>query len=117
MSCQNWDNTPRSAENGLVIADSTPSLFRSHLRDAIRLARVAKTEPPIVFVKSWNEWAEGNHLEPDLRFGHGYLEAIPKALKETNAGERVQCSVTKDTSTQAASVAISAAALTGRPGL
>lgn len=80
----NWDNTPRSGENGLVLADSTPSLFRAHLRDAIRLTRDAKTEPAVVFVKSWNEWAEGNHLEPDLRFGHGYLEAITDALKETN---------------------------------
>jgi lipopolysaccharide biosynthesis protein len=34
----------------------------------------------IVFIKSWNEWAEGNHIEPDIRFGHGYLEAIADAL-------------------------------------
>lgn len=33
-------------------------------------------EERIVFAKAWNEWAEGNHLEPDLKFGHGWLEAI-----------------------------------------
>jgi len=31
-------------------------------------------------VKSWNEWAEGNHLEPDHRHGHGYLEVLRDAV-------------------------------------
>jgi hypothetical protein len=39
-------------------------------------------ERRIVFIKSWNEWAEGNHLEPDLRFGRGYLEALRDELRE-----------------------------------
>ena len=38
-------------------------------------------EHRIVFIKSWNEWAEGNHLEPDLRFGRGYLEALHDELR------------------------------------
>ena len=32
-------------------------------------------------MKSWNEWAEGNHLEPDLRYGHGWLEALREELR------------------------------------
>lgn len=72
----NWDNTPRSGENGLVLHDSTPKLFRIHARQALERARGTSADRRIVFIKSWNEWAEGNHLEPDLRFGHQYLEVL-----------------------------------------
>jgi hypothetical protein len=76
----NWDNTPRSGRNGLVLHGSTPELFRRHLRRAIGMVGDLPRERRIVFVKSWNEWAEGNHLEPDQRFGLRYLEAIRDEL-------------------------------------
>lgn len=72
----NWDNTPRSGKNGLVLQGSTPELFRRCLRIALDAVREAPREHRIVFVKSWNEWAEGNHLEPDWRFGRRYLEVL-----------------------------------------
>ena len=37
-------------------------------------------EENLVFINAWNEWGEGNHLEPDLKHGHGYLEATRQAL-------------------------------------
>jgi hypothetical protein len=76
----NWDNTPRSGGNGLVLHGSTPALFREHLRQAVSRVERYPAERRLVFIKSWNEWAEGNHLEPDLRFGHGYLEAVRAEL-------------------------------------
>jgi len=39
-------------------------------------------EDRIVFIKSWNEWAEGNYLEPDQRFGHGYLNALRSVVRD-----------------------------------
>lgn len=71
-----WDNTPRSGMNGLVMEDSTPELFRHSVRQALKNVSAKPPEHRLVFLKSWNEWAEGNHMEPDLRFGHGYLEAL-----------------------------------------
>jgi hypothetical protein len=72
----NWDNTPRAGEKGLVLNGSTPELFRQQVRKAMQLTRSVRAEGRIVFLKSWNEWAEGNHLEPDLKFGRRYLEAL-----------------------------------------
>ena len=84
----NWDNTPRSGWNGLVLHDSTPELFRRHLRKALDRVRDVPREHRIVFVKSWNEWAEGNHLEPDLKFGLRYLEVLREELLEVQALEK-----------------------------
>lgn len=76
----NWDNTPRSGVNGMVLHGSTPELFRHHLRSAIQNVEPLPIERRFIFVKSWNEWAEGNHLEPDLRFGLQYLEVLRDEL-------------------------------------
>ena len=72
----NWDNTPRCGKNGVVFHGSTPDLFRVHLRMTLKQVTNKRFENKIVFIKSWNEWAEGNHLEPDLKFGKSYLEVI-----------------------------------------
>lgn len=79
----NWDNTPRSGRRGLVLTGSTPRLFRKALEIALR--NVAKKYPePLdeqyVFLKSWNEWAEGNYLEPDQIHGREYLNQIKGVL-------------------------------------
>ena len=72
----NWDNTPRSGVQGVVSHKSTPELFAIHLREAIGQIAHRGPDKRIIFVKSWNEWAEGNYLEPDQRFGTAYLEAV-----------------------------------------
>jgi hypothetical protein len=72
----NWDNTPRSGRRGRVLHGSTPELFRRHVRDVLEFVRDRPREHNLVFIKSWNEWAEGNHLEPDLKFGLKYLQVL-----------------------------------------
>jgi hypothetical protein len=64
----------------MVLQGSTPEIFRTHLRKALRRVADMPDERRFVFVKSWNEWAEGNHLEPDLRDGLGYLNVIREEL-------------------------------------
>jgi lipopolysaccharide biosynthesis protein len=76
----NWDNTPRSGVNGRVFHGSTPELFRFQIDRALKIVEKHKPKHRIIFIKSWNEWAEGNYLEPDLKFGHGYLEALRDGL-------------------------------------
>lgn len=76
----NWDHTPRSGRNGWVLKGSTPELFYEHCRRMLHLA--AEKEIPVVFIKSWNEWGEGNYMEPDARYGRGWLEALRKAKNE-----------------------------------
>ena len=72
----NWDNTPRSALRGIVLHGSNPELFRIQVKGAVSRVLQKHFDNRIVFVKSWNEWAEGNHLEPDSKFGRGYLEVL-----------------------------------------
>lgn len=76
----NWDSTPRHGRKGLVLTDSSPAAFREHLREALTIIRDREPNHRLIFLKSWNEWAEGNYLEPDLRFGSGYLEALRDEL-------------------------------------
>lgn len=76
----NWDNTPRKGRKGFVLKDSTPDLFETLLKDAVRAVAHLNDDHKIVFIKSWNEWAEGNYLEPDLKWGCSYLEKIKKVL-------------------------------------
>lgn len=72
----NWDNTPRSGTRGSVMLNSTPELFRKHLQSAIARVADAPFQHRILMLKSWNEWAEGNYMEPDLRYGNAYLEVL-----------------------------------------
>ena len=60
----------------------TLGVFKNHLRSAIESVKNKPPDKQVVFVKSWNEWAEGNYLEPDRRWGKGFLEAIREVLSE-----------------------------------
>lgn len=77
----NWDNTPRKGRKGFVLSNSTPDLFEKHLNDALNAVEDREEQHRLIFVKSWNEWAEGNYLEPDTRWGLQYLQALQRVIK------------------------------------
>ncbi|MBA0884377.1 glycosyltransferase WbsX family protein [Flavobacterium undicola] len=76
----NWDHTPRSGREGIILHESTPELFRKHVAQVVNTVKDKKPDERIIFVKSWNEWAEGNYMEPDLKFGMKYLEALKEEI-------------------------------------
>ncbi|MBR4326761.1 MAG: glycoside hydrolase family 99-like domain-containing protein [Bacteroidales bacterium] len=78
----NWDHTPRSLYGGEVFVNSTPDLFQKYLYDIFESISRKDAEHQIVFIKAWNEWGEGNYMEPDIKWGRKYLEAVKYALNE-----------------------------------
>lgn len=76
-----WDNTPRRGSSGNVFLNSTPEAFGNWLGRAVDYTkRFSFGDERIVFINAWNEWAEGNYLEPDLQYGHAYLEMVRSVL-------------------------------------
>ena len=76
----NWDHTPRTGRNGVVFNNSNPALFKKHLFVVKECLDTKQDSEPLVFIKSWNEWAEGNYMEPDLKYGKQYLEVLKEIL-------------------------------------
>jgi len=77
----NWDNTPRWGRNGVVLRQAKPSILEHLMREARRIVADRDVEEKIIFLKSWNEWAEGNYLEPDQESGRSRLEAVAASLR------------------------------------
>jgi len=75
-----WDNSARRKENALIIHDSTPALYERWLKHTIDTFVPYSKEENLIFINAWNEWAEGNHLEPCRKWDRQYLEATARAL-------------------------------------
>lgn len=76
-----WDNTPRRQHSSHIFLGSSPDTYRNWLEAVLEWTdKMHIADERIVFVNAWNEWGEGNHLEPDRRYGRGYLEATQAAL-------------------------------------
>lgn len=76
----NWDNSPRRGTGALILDEATPEQFQMHCREVFDF--VEKKHSKLVFLKSWNEWGEGNYMEPCLKYGCGYLKALKSAIDE-----------------------------------
>jgi lipopolysaccharide biosynthesis protein len=86
-----WDNTARRARQGIVLRGSTPLEYEHWLRHTLEHFDPFGPGEDFLFLNAWNEWAEGNHLEPCQRWGHAYLEATRRVLaaRRGAAGHRL----------------------------
>ena len=75
-----WDRSPRSGRKAIIYTGSTPELFEKHVKEALEIIRDKPDDKKVLFLRSWNEWAEGNYVEPDLKFGKAYLDVLKKCL-------------------------------------
>ena len=76
----NWDHSPRSGGRAIILHKPHPKYFEKLVTRALSVVREKPEEEQIIMIKSWNEWGEGNYMEPDLRYGRGYLESLKTAL-------------------------------------
>lgn len=78
--CPNFDHSPRSKHYGVIITGSTPSKWKELCLYTFQLLSRKRMEDNIILIKSWNEWGEGNYLEPDLKYGKGFIKTTKEAL-------------------------------------
>ena len=75
-----WDNTARRARGATIYHGATPARYEHWLRVTADSLADVRSEENYLFILAWNEWAEGNHLEPDQRYGRAFLEATRSVL-------------------------------------
>lgn len=76
----NFDHSPRSGVNGVILNDATPKKWGNLCFRLFQTIEKRNSDTNLVFIKAWNEWGEGNHLEPDIKYGMGFLNEIKKCL-------------------------------------
>lgn len=75
-----WDHTPRSGVKGVVMTGTCPEKFQKTVHKMVEMVKDKPKDKRFIFLKSWNEWGEGNYVEPDLKYGHGWLDALRTEL-------------------------------------
>lgn len=79
-----WDNSARKKKEAYIFFDSTPELYETWLERIYQKYSGISSTHKFVFINAWNEWAEGNHLEPCLKWGRRYLEATKRVVEKYN---------------------------------
>jgi len=93
-----WDNTARYGTEAYALDGFTTSKFQDWLEHLIDYSEQHLPEDRrFVVINAWNEWAEGAHLEPDTRFGYGYLNSVGRALSGYKFNETDYLSIDKNT--------------------
>jgi len=74
-----WDNTARRAVNPFMFINATPEKYKEWLQHELKQFAPYSEQENFIFINAWNEWAEGNHLEPCVKYGKAYLDATKEA--------------------------------------
>lgn len=93
-----WDNTARTGGRATVVINGTPENYEYWLKKTLEETRDRNPHGGgLLFINAWNEWAEGCHLEPDQKYGRGFLEAT-KRVKDgvSTANQFVHVGIPKD---------------------
>lgn len=75
-----WDNSPRRGQDGIIMTNSSPAIFESALSKRVNSILDKPFDDRLIFINAWNEWAEGNYLEPDLKYGTEYLDVVRQVM-------------------------------------
>lgn len=78
----NFDHSPRSGSAGIIMHNSTPEKWGTLCDTIFQETSSRQHDDNLVFIKAWNEWGEGNYLEPDLRFGRKYLDSLKAMINK-----------------------------------
>ncbi|WP_341522512.1 glycoside hydrolase family 99-like domain-containing protein [Pseudomonas sp. G.S.17] len=73
-----WDNTARKQNHSHSFHGFSLTRYKQWLSAVcsnVSHSRKYNSYEKLVFINAWNEWAEGTHLEPDRKYGYGYLQA------------------------------------------
>lgn len=76
-----WDNSARRKNNPFILHDSTPEKYAKWLKFIKENYPWRNVPENFLFINAWNEWAEGNHLEPCQKWGKAYLEITKNILQ------------------------------------
>lgn len=79
-----WDNSARKKEGYIIIKNSTPNKYANWLKTTLQNFTPFSKEENLVFINAWNEWAEGNHLEPCHKWKNEYLKFTKQELDNLN---------------------------------
>lgn len=74
-----FDNTARRGKRAWIYKGATPKKFEKYLTELIKMS--LKAQKDMLFITAWNEWGEGNYLEPDTRYGFAWLNAVKRARR------------------------------------
>ena len=80
----NFDHSPRSGNRFIIIHNSLPKYFGELCSYIFNKLRGRESEENLIFIKAWNEWGEGNYMEPDIKYGRGYIEELNNAIVKSD---------------------------------